>query len=346
LEYIPPDARGRNTLTHYLGNLTYPEILKLSIQFCYGMEYAYSKGVDVHRDIKPDNIMITADKTIKITDFGLAKAFSEKGKSICGTLPYMAPEQFDGDIDRRSDIYAFGITLYQIVADGRLPFVGRTQAEYERLHRHNAITRFSSPFFPIIQKCLEKDPVKRYQDFIPIREKLQQLLLGETGEIVNVPETEEIDMVVNYSNKGASFSNLKKYPEALACYGEALELDPEDAETWCNKAATLMSLGKDQEAIVCLEKALALKPEDILSWNNKALVLLRTGRPEEAGICIDTALKLDPGNAEVWCTKGLISASVDKLQEALGCIEEALKINPNLTQAHELKRAIRKVIGR
>lgn len=109
LEYIPLDPQSRNNLSHYLGNLTLPDILKFSIQFCYGMEYAHSKGIDAHRDIKPDNIMIAPDKTIMITDFGLTKAFqgielkedpvsSEKisglsifqtkaGKRVCGTLP-------------------------------------------------------------------------------------------------------------------------------------------------------------------------------------------------------------------------------------------------------------------
>lgn len=77
LEYIAPNREEKNTLTHYLGNLTLTEILKFSIQFCYGMEYARSKGIDAHRDIKPGNIMITQDKRVKITDFGLSKVFQE-----------------------------------------------------------------------------------------------------------------------------------------------------------------------------------------------------------------------------------------------------------------------------
>ena len=84
LEYVAPDTEGRNTLTHFLGNLSFAEIIKFGIQFCYGMEYAYSKGIKVHRDIKPDNIMITQNKTVKITDFGLAKPFIESEISESG----------------------------------------------------------------------------------------------------------------------------------------------------------------------------------------------------------------------------------------------------------------------
>ena len=138
MEYIVPDEFGRNTLTHYLDRTVSRnhlhntlEWLKVGIEICQGMEFAYSKGIDAHRDLKPDNIMITADQRVKITDFGLAKAFQDmevngpdglgeennsglslfmsKGRRICGTLPYMAPEQFDGYADKRSDIYAFGI---------------------------------------------------------------------------------------------------------------------------------------------------------------------------------------------------------------------------------------------
>ena len=145
MEYIAPDKLGRNTLTHYLRSpISLKKALKWGIQFCHAMEHTISHGVSPHRDIKPDNIMITNTQDLKVTDFGLAKLWNKsnfldvqsqtthedlsvekinklslfKGlnnNNIVGTPPWMAPEQFEGVADIRSDIYSFGLVLYQII---------------------------------------------------------------------------------------------------------------------------------------------------------------------------------------------------------------------------------------
>jgi len=130
LEYIAPDKTGPNTLEDYLRKKP-PDLnqsLLWSIQFCCGMEHAYSKNILAHRDIKPSNIMIANDGTLKITDFGSAGIYQQIsvskfsmpsnaatlqtviGSSI-GTPEYMSPEQFTdfSACDERSDIYSFGI---------------------------------------------------------------------------------------------------------------------------------------------------------------------------------------------------------------------------------------------
>ena len=360
LEYIAPDREGRNTLTHYLRNLSFPEILKFSIQFCYSMEYAYSKGIDAHRDIKPDNIMITPDKTVKITDFGLAKAFQEielkgdiiskeekptlsifknRGKRICGTLLYMAPEQFDGYADRRTDIYSFGIVLYQMVANGRPPFIGRTPQEYERLHKYTPIPSFSSPIFPIISKCVEKDPKKRYQNFGSIREELQNLLLKETGETIIPPERKELE-AWELSNKGMALSNLGRHPEAITCYDEAIRINPGCALDWNNKGVALGSLGRYQEEITCYDKAIRINPGLAEAWYNKGSALGSLGKHQEEITCYDEAIRINSGYASAWNNKGIALYSLGRYQEALKCADEAIRLNPALSRTQQLKRSI------
>jgi eukaryotic-like serine/threonine-protein kinase len=149
MEYIAPDDQGLNSLEEYLHRRP-PDLaqgLRWAIQVCHGMEYAYSRGIRCHRDIKPANILISQDRVVKITDFGLAGVLGTTrttsefsldmqqgrvgllGQTIegtgFGTVTHMPPEQFTNAAacDQRSDIYAFGIVLYQIVTAGALPFL-------------------------------------------------------------------------------------------------------------------------------------------------------------------------------------------------------------------------------
>ena len=154
-DYIAPDGQGRNTLSHYLKeDLSLKQQLTWAIECCRGMEYAVGRGVTPHRDIKPDNLMITSNGTLMVTDFGLAgigQTMTEvpehqeqkgltfillnDGRITGGTLPYMAPEQFQGIANEQSDIYAFGIVLYQMAAQGKLPFEATPSRSWEACHK-------------------------------------------------------------------------------------------------------------------------------------------------------------------------------------------------------------------
>ena len=194
-EYVEPDDEGRNNLTHFLNSnqMQLGTILTWATQFCHGMDYARSRGVFAHHDIKPDNLMISRTGSLKITDFGLAKSvdldtflqskerqFSEREKiisntaagSAIGTLPYMAPEQFVNakGVDHRSDIYSFGIVLYQMATGNRYPYrvndgAPEVVAEFFRVHATQAAQIVESPLMPIISACLQKEPNRRYQTY-------------------------------------------------------------------------------------------------------------------------------------------------------------------------------------
>ena len=366
LEYIPPALQRRNTLTYYLGNLNFIQILKFSIQFCYGMEYAYSKGIDAHRNIKPDNLMITHNKILKITDFGLAKAlqeiqfkedivsigeragisiFQSKGKKVCGTLPYMAPEQFDGYADRRSDIYSFGILLYQMLANGKLPFIGSSPQEYEKLHKYEKVPFITSPLFQVVQRCLEKSPDERYQDFISIREELQNLLLKETGEKIIPPDREELEGL-ELNIKGVALGDLGRYEEEILCYDKALQIDPKFVEAWYNKGVVLGYLDRYEEAILCFDKALQIDPKYVDAWYAKGIALGYLGRYEEEIFCYDKALQTDPKYLKAWYNKGIVLGYLDRYEEAILCYDKALQIDPKFLEAWYNKGVALGYLGR
>jgi len=381
LEYIPPDSRGRNTLTHYLGSLSYPEILKFSIQFCNGMEYAYSRGIVCHRDIKPDNIMITPDKTVKITDFGLARVcqeielkediistaeehsflsiFQNKGKRVCGTLPYMAPEQFDGYADRRSDVYAFGITLYQMVTGGRLPFIAATMQEYERLHKNESAPIIPSQIFPIIQRCLEKQPEARYQCFSPIREELQDLLIKETGENTDtlIPEIPRESSPL-LADLAAKLNLVGAFEEAITYCDKAIEKAGNQrwmvSFAYYNKGLALHNLLRYRDAITCCDKVIEISLEyrqapklrgfERAAWQLKQSSFYHLGEYQEAINCYHKARGLTPEDAEKepldWLSEAIFLICQDRFNEALECIEEIIRQSPDWSEPHQLKQSI------
>jgi tetratricopeptide (TPR) repeat protein/predicted Ser/Thr protein kinase len=365
MEYIAPNEQGLCSLGDYLQRRP-PNIaqsLRWSIQFCYGMEYAYSKGIRSHRDIKPANIMISQDRTVKITDFGLAGVLGTarimsgiklniqqgriglSGQTIegtgFGTPTHMPPEQFinTAGCDERSDIYAFGIVLYQMAAGGRLPFIAplpRDESEQEQIRFWMAMQRLQSEFpvprlnsvlFPIIQQCLEKKPYKRYQNFKELRRELEPLLRRETGEVIKPPELKELKMEEWY-NKGFSLHNLGRLDEANHCYDKALELNPRDAQIWHNKGDNLQSLGHFDKAIRCYDKEFEIDPQNSHSWNSKGNCLDSLGRFDEAIRCYDKALELDPQNSAAWCNKGNYLKSLGHFDDAIRCYDKALELDP------------------
>jgi len=349
LEYVAPDTYGRNTLSHYLNyHLLLDEIVKISLQFCYGMKYAYSKGVDAHRDIKPENIMITANKTVKITDFGLAKTFSEtqlegdfipsvkkhslsifqsKGQRICGTLPYMAPEQFDGRADIRSDIYSYGVVLFQMATEGRLPFIGKNFQEYEALHRQKRVPSIFHPLLPVIQKCLRKDPWERYQNFTMLKEDLRKMYRRKTGKKFKPPRIKKLEPW-ELCNKGISLFALGKYEEANSCFDNILKIEPHDAEAWLNKGIIFGELNNYDEAIKCFDEAIGINPEMAEALYCKGTILNKLEQYKKAAKCFNEALEIDPRNASVWYNMGNSYYRLKIFDQALHCYNEAIKNNP------------------
>ncbi|MGH2633981.1 MAG: protein kinase domain-containing protein, partial [Tepidiformaceae bacterium] len=143
--------------------------LQFASEVARALEEAAARGV-VHRDIKPDNILVESDGRVKVTDFGIARQSGGSGAtqvgSFVGTAAYAAPEQADGDADSRTDIYALGATLYCMLA-GEPPYRGRTAMEVLVQHRTTSLPMAPLAWLPdivqnIVRRCLEKDPRDRY----------------------------------------------------------------------------------------------------------------------------------------------------------------------------------------
>ena len=187
--------------------LAIKKILDIAIQMCDGLVVAHERGI-VHRDIKSENIMVTAKGQPKITDFGLAKVKGAtkltKTGSTLGTAAYMSPEQARGEeVDHRSDIFSFGVVLYEMLT-GRLPFGGEHLAAllYSIINvEPQPIARFNEKVTPEIEriaaKALEKDRDDRYQHvdemLSDLRRERKKLDYVKTG-YVTAPGVKDPDL--------------------------------------------------------------------------------------------------------------------------------------------------------
>jgi serine/threonine protein kinase len=183
MEYIEGEDLRRRTLR--LGKLTVADAANFGAQVLDGLQHAYERKV-VHRDVKPENVIITADDTAKLTDFGLAKNFSDTGLSGitspdegAGTPSYMPPEQLRCalKVDQRADIYSCGATIYHTLA-GTPPFSGSVAEVIRRIQRDapQPLSRFRGDVPPemvvAIDRALSKDAKDRFETPAAFREAI------------------------------------------------------------------------------------------------------------------------------------------------------------------------------
>ena len=200
--YIVMELVEGITLKNYIerkGRLTIKEATSIAIQVSAGLEVAHNNHI-VHRDIKPQNIIISREGKVKVTDFGIAKATTSQTttSSAMGSVHYASPEQARGGyVDHRSDIYSLGIVMYEMVT-GRVPFDGETAVTVAVKHLQEQMVPPSEycPEIPysleqIIKKCTEKSPDRRYQDIGDLMADLKQSLVDPDGDFVQMVDLDE-----------------------------------------------------------------------------------------------------------------------------------------------------------
>ncbi len=187
------------TLKRYIekkSRLTTREAVSIAIQVSKGIMAAHKKNI-IHRDIKPQNIIISKGGIVKVTDFGIAKAASSNTISgnVMGSVHYSSPEQARGGYsDARSDVYSLGITLFEMLT-GRVPFNGDTTVTIAIKQIQEDIPALTDfvPDIPIsveqiVYKCCQKSPDRRYQNMEELLEDLKNSLRDPDGDFVRIEE--------------------------------------------------------------------------------------------------------------------------------------------------------------
>ena len=227
------------TLKHYIEKkirLTVKEAVSIAIQVAMGIEAAHNNGI-IHRDIKPQNIMISKEGKVKVADFGIAKAVSSDTitSHAMGSVHYTSPEQARGGYsDAKSDIYSIGITLFEMVT-GHVPFDGETTVAIaiKQIQAEMPSPRVYVPDIPlsveqIIFKCTQKNPDRRYANTAELIADFKRSLQNPDGDfvVVNNPASSEGTKTVSDNERtqirqqtsavvsGPAYNNIiPSYPE-------------------------------------------------------------------------------------------------------------------------------------
>lgn len=217
-------VHGPNLKEHILNNnpLDIDEVISIAMMTLRGIEHAHDRGI-IHRDIKPQNILLDTNGRVKITDFGIAKALSEtrmtETNQVIGSVQYISPEQAKGhNTDERTDIYSFGVMLFELLT-GHLPYEAETAVSV-------ALKHISEPFpdisryrdIPvglknIVMKCTEKEPLNRYRHADDVLSALVYYKdVSEPYVTVKKDEQEKTMTAVTAEEKSAAEKEVKAVP--------------------------------------------------------------------------------------------------------------------------------------
>jgi serine/threonine protein kinase len=354
LEYAP-NASLRDLLqAEFPHPLHINTALTILTQIGQALSYAHQQNI-IHRDLKPENILFNARGDALLADFGIAVVLSTPRTTpvdIIGSPLYMAPEQFDGMVSKRSDQYALACIAYEMLT-GRNPFLASSAVAMALKHQTEkplAPSQFN-PYLPVpveqaILKALSKERSDRYSDvaaFIAAlrvfpSQKTKEQWLNEGNALHDSEHFEEalvayeraVQLDPNFADaydaRGDAFSSLNRYQEAMDAFDQAIQLDPIYAHAFEGKGNLHYNLQHYQEALVAYERALQLDSSSMTAYIGKGDALYYLNRFQEALLAYERAIQLDPTNAPAFNGKSWTLWHLKRYEEALIAAEQAIRL--------------------
>jgi serine/threonine protein kinase len=339
-----------------------PISLKLvyAMQACRAFDYAHKRGI-VHRDIKPGNVMVAKDGTVKVVDFGIARVL-EASKTqtgmLIGTFAYMSPEQYHGErADERSDIWSLGVLFYELLCYRR-PFTGDTPASLMRSICEQDPEPLSKylPDCPtelesIFSKALQKSPSERYQsmedllvELDPVSKRLQAQSVAELFDqsrrfVEQSQFTEARDLLRQALQFESANQQVRSLLEKVNGELKRILVRPK-VQQFVEKGHTLLGEGKIQDARIAAESALQLdssfepaqelrrvvrqeldRAELIAGWLKAAKQRVAEGLPDEAEALVAKVLEAEPTNEQATALQQQVAQEKADRQKRLRLLE-------------------------
>jgi serine/threonine protein kinase len=322
------------------GSMSIANARRYGIEIADALAHAHEHGV-THRDLKSTNVMITPKRGAKVLDFGLARtldthqidALSQSQRSltdegmIAGTLPYMAPELLRGQRgDQRSDIWALGVLLYEMVSGAR-PFTGATGFEVSAgiLHQEPPAlpSKVPAPMRAIVQRCLEKDPSRRYQQAADVH-----LALEEMNGQPRLPRA-RIPYIPRRLIANSFLFFIGLVVAAVAWYGIKYGIrSPVLPNAFSNvRGYSLLDDGQFEQAIEQFQAVADRSPSEANPWDSLGEGYLANGMPDKSLEAYSRALAIDAANESSILGRGLALAALGRYDEALAKESPDLKVH-------------------
>ena len=314
LYYIVMELVEGITLKDYIqkkGKLTAKEVIGITMQVSSAMDAAHSNNI-IHRDIKPQNIIISKEGKVKVTDFGIAKATSSNtiSTNVMGSVHYTSPEQARGGFsDAKSDIYSLGITMYEMIT-GELPFDGDSTVSIALKHLQEDIVPPSElvPEIPysleqIIMKCTQKSADRRYANVAALARDLKRSIQEPDGDFVKIaPLTSPTNTVIVTPEEMARIQGEAAFDSDYEDYDDYYDEDEKERRAGKKKSDIDPKMSKVMKILLIVASVLFV---GVMAWVIGNL----------AGIFSDNNPIVQPGE-----DKGIpevVGMTVEEAEEAL-----------------------------
>ena len=363
MEYVA--GGSLRALLDQCGRLPVEEAVRIAAEVCEGLAAAHERGI-VHRDVKPENILLTEDGRAKIGDFGVAHMpRSAGGYGMTrtgfqpGTLLYMSPEQIRGqDVDGRSDVYQVGTLLYEMLT-------GRCCVDFQTLQvraRESAGTTGVllqarlyelltevicyrdpegvcnvRPDLPLEAGELVKRALAKNRDDRPTAAEFARALRragttqASTGAEISTPN---VALAKHHLDRALAYKDQDRLDDAIREIHSALRNNPEFAKAHCTLGVAYLEEGRLGEAVDAFRTALRIDPGDAMTHFNLGVAYGKQNRIDEAILEYRAALRANPNNTEAHFHLGSIYSEQLMVDDAIAEFQAVLRIDPYYAEAH------------
>ncbi len=335
MEYAPNGSLRNLLKRHAQHRLPLAQALLIIKQVGEALFYAHQQNI-VHRDLKPENILLNLKGEALLADFSIAiiqnTTNNQNQLDVIGTPPYMAPEQFDGRVTRRSDQYSLGCLSYELLT-GHKPFLAIDLGTMRYKHKHEKPVPPTqlNPLLPLhieqaVLKTMEKRRLNRFSNvsfFI-------LALDGPSFPQLHPPSVSGLSQMNKWQwlAKGIQLRKLQRYEAAIEADDQAILLDFNFALAHNNRGVSLYYLKRHREALAAYEQAILLDPYFALPYHNRATILFDLGNYEEALVDYEQAIYHNQRYVTAYYGKGNVLYHLERYREALAAYEYAMHLDP------------------